>query len=78
MFNYSFTAKDGQITINTPKVENFSDIKREVKEELTCAINHSIYPDGLDITMTQFADKIILTSNRELIKHSNGTYSFKD
>lgn len=78
MYNYSFTIANGNITIKTPPVDNFQDIKIEHKKTADCIINHSIYPNGLDITMTQLANKIILTSNRELVQNDDGTYCFKD
>lgn len=78
MYNYSFNSSDGNIVIKTPKVDNFSDIKKEIKSSNDCIINHSIYPNGLDITMSQLADRIIISSNKELLKNDDGTYSFKD
>ncbi len=78
MYNYSFNSSDGNIVIKTPKVDNFSDIKKEIKQSVDCVINHSIYPNGLDITMSQLSDKIIISSNKELLKNNDGTYSFKD
>lgn len=78
MFNYSFTSTDGKITIKTPKVDNFNDIKKDIKQTVDCIINHSVYPNGLDITMSQLSDKIIISSNKELVKNDDGTYSFKD
>ena len=47
-------------------------------EQFDCIINHSIYPDGTDVTFTQLADKIIISSNKELVKNDDGTYSFKN
>ena len=78
MFNYSFDSDDGNIVTKTPKVDNFKDIKKEIKQREDCIVNHSIYPNGLDITMSQLADKIIISSNKELIKNNDGTYCFKD
>ena len=78
MFKYSFNDSDGNVVINTPKVNNFNDIKKEIKSDADCIINHSIYPNGLDITITQLADKIIISSNKELIKNEDGTYDFKN
>mgnify|MGYP005775699337 CR=1 FL=1 len=78
MFNYSFNSSDGDIVIKTPQVNNFNDIKKEIKQTADCIINHSIYPNGLDITMSQLADKIIISSNKELLENDDGTYSFKD
>ena len=77
MFNYSVNANE-RITIKTPNVDSLSDIKKEHKQTSECIINHSIYPDGTDITITQLASKIIISSNKELIKNTDDTYSFKD
>jgi len=76
MFNYSVNL-DESITIKTPDVKSISDIQVETKQEPECIINHSIYPDGTDVTFTQLADKIIITSNKELVKNDDGTYCFK-
>ena len=78
MYNYSFSEADGNVVINTPKVNNFSDIKKDIKQTNECIINHTIYPNGLDITMSQLADKIIISSNKKLLKNTDGSYSFED
>lgn len=78
MYNYTFTSRDGDITIKTPKVDKFSDIKKELKQTEDCIINHSIYPNGTDVTFTQLADKIIISANKELVKNDDGSFSFKD
>lgn len=77
MFNYSINPNE-KITIKTPNVKSFSDIKIEKKQSAECIINHSIYPDGTDVTFTQLADKIIISSNKELVKNDDNTYSFKN
>lgn len=76
MYNYSVNVGES-ITINTPNVKSLLDIKIEKKQTSDCIINHSIYPDGTDVTFTQLAGKIIISSNKELIKNDDGTYSFK-
>ena len=76
MFNYSLNVGE-KLTIKTPNVKSFSDIKIEKKQTSDCIINHSIYPDGTDVTFTQLADKIIISSNKELVKNDDGSYSFK-
>lgn len=77
MFNYSVNVGE-KLTIKTPNVQSFSDIKIEKKQTADCIINHSIYPDGTDVTFTQLADKIIISSNKELIQNNDGTYCFKN
>lgn len=78
MFNYSFTEADGEIVIKTPKVDKFDDIKKDLKQTSDCIINHSIYPNGLDITMSQLSDKILISSNKRLLKNADGSYSFEE
>lgn len=81
VYNYSFTKEssvNGNIVFKTPKVDNFEDIKKEIKSTNDCVINHSIYPNGLDITVTQLCDRFILSSNKELARNDDGTYFFKD
>lgn len=78
MYNYSFSEADGNVIIKTPKVNNFNDIEKNIKQTNDCIINHSIYPNGLDITMSQLADKIIISSNKKLLKNTDGSYSFED
>ena len=77
MFNYSVNAGE-KLTIKTPNVKSLSDIKIEHKQTADCIINHSVYPDGTDVTFSQLCNKIIISSNKELIKNDDGTYSFKD
>ena len=77
MFNYSINANE-KFIIKTPFVKSLTDIKTEIKQTAECNINHSIYPNGIDITMTQLANKIIISSNKELVKNDDNTYSFKD
>ena len=77
VYNYSVNSNE-EITIITPEVEKLSDIKTEMKQTEDCIINHSVYPDGTDVTFTQIANKIIISSNKELIKNDDGTYSFKN
>ena len=78
MYNYSFSEVDGNVTIKTPKVDSFDDIKKDIKQTADCVINHSIYPNGLDVTISQLADKIIISSNKKLIKNEDGSYSFEE
>lgn len=77
-YNNSFDITDGNVTIKTPKVNSFNDIHKELKQSEDCIINHSIYPNGLDVTITQLCNKIIITSNKPLIKNDDGSYSFED
>ena len=78
MYNYSFSETDGNVVIKTPKVDNFSDIKKDIKQTNECIINHCIYPNGQDVSMSQLADKIITASNKKLLKNDDGSYSFEE
>lgn len=76
MFNYS--VKPGEsFNIKTPGNHSFEDIQKNIKSNGEITINHSIYPNGFEIKMTQLADKIIVTTNMELIKNNDGSYSIK-
>ena len=77
MFNYSVKPGE-QFKLNTPGVNSLDEIKKEFKQTTECIINHSIYPTGLDITFTQLADKIIISSNKELIRNEDGSYSVQE
>lgn len=77
MFVYSVKVGE-KLVIKTPNVKNFSDIKIEHKQDEECIINHSIYPDGTDVTFTQLANKTIIASNKELVQNDDGSFHFKD
>lgn len=76
MFNYVLRAGE-KMQINTPNVNSIDEIKKDITQTADCITNHSIYPDGLDITLKQFADHIEISSNRELIKNEDGTFTPK-
>lgn len=64
--------------IKTPGNHSFDDITKLIKSNDAIIINHSIYPDGFEIRMTQIeTSKIIITTNMELIKDPDGYYSIK-
>nr|DAF69107.1 MAG TPA: hypothetical protein [Bacteriophage sp.] len=73
---YEYTVTTGQkSTIFTPGCNNFSDIDTEVVSYDGYSILKSTYPNGLYVEMHQYADKIIIKSNRELIKNDDGTFT---
>lgn len=76
MYNYSVNP-DESFKIKTPGNHSLDDITKNIKSDGTIIINHSLYPSGFDITMTQLADKIIVTTNMELIKSDDGFYYIK-
>ena len=77
MFNYSVNVGE-KLTIKTPNVKSLSDIKIEHKQTADCIINHSVYPDGTDVTFSQLCNKIIISSNKELIKNDNRVINAKN
>jgi hypothetical protein len=78
MYKYVVNSSVGHIFVKTPKVENFQDIKKDIVQKPDCIINHSIYPNGLDITTTQYSDKCEIVSNKRIIVLEDFTLSFED
>ena len=74
MFEYTF--REGG-TIETPFVENFEDIKKEIVQMKDCIINKSTYPNGVYVEVYQYSDRLEIKSNTELIDNGDGTYRFK-
>lgn len=73
---FNKTLKPGQsLIIKTPGNHSFDDISKHLKSNGEVIINHSLYPDGFEIKMTQMANKIIITSNMELIENDDGSFS---
>ena len=76
---YNYSVKQGEsFNIKTPGSHTLNDINKNIGSDGEIIINHSLYPNGFEIKMTQLADKIIITTNKELVKNSNGSYSIKD
>ncbi len=73
MFKYTFLS--GDIKINTPFCTNFNDIKREITQTPECIKSKSTYPNGFTIKSVQYADKIEITTNKELIDNGDGSFS---
>lgn len=69
---------DESFNIKTPGNHSFDDITKHLKSDSEIIINHSLYPDGFDIKMTQLSDKIIITTNMELIENEDGSYSINN
>lgn len=76
MFNYSVDPNEN-IVIKTPENHSLDDISKHIKSDGDVIINHSIYPNGFEIKMTQMDNKIIITTNIELIKNDDGSFSIK-
>lgn len=69
---------DESFNIKTPGNHSFDDITKHLKSDGEIIINHSLYPDGFDIKMTQLSGKIIITTNMELIENDDGSYSINN
>ena len=77
VYNY-FVNADDKFCIKTPGNHSFDDILKNIKSDGEITINHSTYPDGFEITMTQMAHKVNITTNMELVKHDDGYYYIKE
>ena len=77
VYNYSVN-QDESFNIKTPGNHTFDDIIKNIKSNGEIIINHSLYSNVFEIKMTQLANKILITTNKELIKNSDGFYYFKD
>lgn len=76
---FNKTIYPGQsLKIKTPGNHSFDDITKHLKSDGEIIINHSLYPDGFEIKMTQMPDKIIITTNMELIENEDGSYSINN
>ena len=76
---YNYIVHVGEsFNIKTPGNHTLNDIVKNIKSDESIIINDSLYPGGFKIKMTQLANKIIITTNKELIKNSDGSYSIKD
>lgn len=76
MFEYIFTA-GSDCTIDTEGFcKDFSEIKQETLQHTPdCIHRRSTYPNGFIIEMIEYADKIIIKTNRELKDNGNGTFT---
>ena len=77
VFNYS-VAPGESFKIQTPGNHSFDDIVKNIKTDGQVTINHSLYPNGFDVKITQLYNKIIITTNMELIENADGSYSVKE
>lgn len=76
---FNKTLRPGQsMKIKTPGNHSIDDIGKHLKSNGEVIINHSLYPDGFEVKMTQIGtDKIIVTTNMELIENDDGSFSIK-
>lgn len=75
---YKYVLTSGNVSIKTPKVNNFSDIKISIKQFPDHIENHSEYPNGLVLDMYEYADKIEYISNKKLIVLDDFSIGFED
>lgn len=64
--------------IKTPKVNSMNEVKVSSEQTANCIKSKYEYPNGLIFEIEQYFNKIILTSNKELVQLEDGTYTFKD
>lgn len=74
MFEYTF-GPGTETKILTPFGIDFNQIKKEITQTPECIRNLSTYPNGLVVDMYQYANKIVIKSNKELVDNGNGTLS---
>lgn len=76
---YNYPVYPGEsFNLRTPGNNSFEDITKLMKTDGEIIINHSAYPDGFEIKMTQISTyKINITTNMELIRGEDGYYSIK-
>lgn len=77
MYIYKFKPGDN-ICIKTPHVNSFDEIQIKQNQSAECITNHSKYPNGLELDITQFADKVIISSNKRIILSGNNELTFED
>lgn len=76
---YNYSVKPGEsFNIKTPGNHTFDDIIKNLKSDGEININHSLYPNGFEIKITQMANRINITTNMELIKNDDGSFSIKN
>ncbi|MDM0819825.1 hypothetical protein QTI12_03310 [Clostridium perfringens] len=73
MFEYIIT--DGNFKVNTPFCKEFSQIENEtISITPDCIHMRSKYPNGFMFESWQYSDKIILKTNKPLIKKPDGSF----
>ncbi|EGS9997877.1 hypothetical protein I9Y31_000052 [Clostridium perfringens] len=72
MFQYTFT--NGDFKINTPFCKDFSQVKNKIiSQSAECIHSISEYPNGFVIESLQYADKVVLKTNKDLIVNDDGS-----
>ncbi|QJU14128.1 hypothetical protein HL650_06445 [Blautia pseudococcoides] len=76
MYEYTFTAGSENNIDTKGFCNNFSEILQETLQHTADCIHHrSTYPNGFVIEMIEYADKIIVKTNRELKDNGNGNFT---
>jgi hypothetical protein len=81
IYMYEYIFKAGcEATIDTSAFcKDFKEIKHEnINVAPNCTCMRSTYPNGFIMDMEEYADKIVLKTNRELIDNGNGTLSVSE
>ena len=63
------------LKINTPGIEDFSQIKTQTIQRADCISMQSDYPNGWHIEVEQYSDHIVLYSNKQLEQNEDGSFN---
>lgn len=74
MFMY-IVESGGNLNIHTPDITDMSQIKTSVVQRADCIFLQSDYPGGWHIEAEQYADRIVLYSNKQLTQNADGSFN---
>ena len=76
MYEYTFSG-NGEYSLDTSGFcKDFSEIKQEnLKITADCIHRKSTYPHGFEIETIEYANKIIIKTNRKLKDNGNGVFT---
>lgn len=66
---------ESEVHINTPWCKSISDIQNSIEQFPDKIIQRSLYPNGLDLILENYGDRVVIRSNRPLIDNGNGTFT---
>ena len=73
---YTYILEVGtELKIHTPGIKDFSQIKTVTVQRADCTFLQSDYPGGWHIEVEQYADRIILYSNKQLSQNEDGSFN---
>lgn len=75
MGEYVYTFAGTEAKIHTPFCSNLNEIINEFTQTPECIQTISKYPNGFVIEMNQYADMIIVKTNKRLLANQDGTFS---